>query len=221
MEFFIQLSSAQIERLRLEAERLGLKPEELARAAIADLLATTGEDFKATAERVLSKPEFDIAALTPEERLSLLEQLWDSGRSGPARSSPQLGRGGRRCRHKPDECSAGVETSVSPTQRGDLSAQQIEDRRQRDDGLARSIEDVGKHLQQPHRRRKMNQWIGSIQVAERPLQTMGPRLEHEPLMRPLLRQRDREPQLERHVESGHATAQSHAGKVMERVSATS
>jgi putative addiction module component (TIGR02574 family) len=26
----------------------------------------------------MSKPELDIAALTPEERLSLLEQLWDS-----------------------------------------------------------------------------------------------------------------------------------------------
>jgi hypothetical protein len=57
MEFFIQLSSAQIERLRLEAERLGLKPEELARAAITDLLANTGEDFKAAAERVLKKNE--------------------------------------------------------------------------------------------------------------------------------------------------------------------
>ena len=57
MEFFIELSPAQIERLRLEAERLGLKPEELARAAIADLLATTGEDFKAAAARVLKKNE--------------------------------------------------------------------------------------------------------------------------------------------------------------------
>lgn len=26
----------------------------------------------------MSKPEFDIAALTTQERLSLLEQLWDS-----------------------------------------------------------------------------------------------------------------------------------------------
>jgi len=57
MEFLIQLSSAQIERLRLEAERLGLKPEELARAAIVDLLATTGEDFNTAAERVLEKNE--------------------------------------------------------------------------------------------------------------------------------------------------------------------
>jgi hypothetical protein len=57
MEFLIQLSPAQIERLRLEAERLGLKPEELARAAIADLLTTTDEDFKAAAGRVLKKNE--------------------------------------------------------------------------------------------------------------------------------------------------------------------
>ena len=57
MEFLIQLSSAQIERLRREAERLGLKPEELARAAIVDLLATTGEDFNTAAKRVLKKNE--------------------------------------------------------------------------------------------------------------------------------------------------------------------
>ena len=55
MKLFIDLSPAQADRLRLEAERLGLTPEDLARAAIADLLATTGEDFKAAADRVLRK----------------------------------------------------------------------------------------------------------------------------------------------------------------------
>ena len=57
MKLSIDLSPAQAERLRLEAERLGLTPEDLARAAIADLLATTGEDFRAAAERVLKKNE--------------------------------------------------------------------------------------------------------------------------------------------------------------------
>lgn len=57
MRLSIELSPAQAERLRLEAERLGLKPEELARAALADLLANAGEDFKAAAERVLRKNE--------------------------------------------------------------------------------------------------------------------------------------------------------------------
>ena len=42
MQFFIDLSPAQAERLRVEAERLGLKPEELAKAVIADLLASSG-----------------------------------------------------------------------------------------------------------------------------------------------------------------------------------
>jgi hypothetical protein len=55
MKLSIDLSPAQADRLRLEAERLGLTPEDLARAAIADLLATTGEDFKAAAGRVLRK----------------------------------------------------------------------------------------------------------------------------------------------------------------------
>jgi hypothetical protein len=53
----IDLSPAQAERLRLEAERLGLTPEDLARAAIEDLLAIAGGDFTAAAERVLKKNE--------------------------------------------------------------------------------------------------------------------------------------------------------------------
>jgi hypothetical protein len=53
----IELSRAQAERLRHEAARLDLAPEDLARAAIADLLATPGDDFKAAAERVLRKNE--------------------------------------------------------------------------------------------------------------------------------------------------------------------
>jgi hypothetical protein len=55
MKLSIDLSPAQADRLRIEAERLGLTPEDLARAAITDLLAATGEDFKAAAERVLKK----------------------------------------------------------------------------------------------------------------------------------------------------------------------
>jgi hypothetical protein len=57
MKLTIELSPAQAERLRLEADRLGLAPEDLARAAIADLLATPGDDLKAAAERVLRKNE--------------------------------------------------------------------------------------------------------------------------------------------------------------------
>lgn len=57
MKLSIDLSPAQADRLRHEAERLGLAPEDLARAAIADLLATPGDDFKAAAERVLRKNE--------------------------------------------------------------------------------------------------------------------------------------------------------------------
>jgi hypothetical protein len=54
MKVIIDLSPAQAERLRQEAERLGLKPEDLARAAVADLLAT-GDDFEVAAKRVLQK----------------------------------------------------------------------------------------------------------------------------------------------------------------------
>jgi hypothetical protein len=57
MKLSIDLSPAQADRLRREAERLGLTPEDLARAAITDLLAATGDDFKAAADRVFKKNE--------------------------------------------------------------------------------------------------------------------------------------------------------------------
>ena len=57
MKLTIDLSPAQAERLRLEAERLGLRPEDLARAAIVDLLAIPGEDFERAAQHVLRKNE--------------------------------------------------------------------------------------------------------------------------------------------------------------------
>ena len=57
MKLSIDLSAAQAERLRAEAQRLGLTPEELARAAVADLLASVGNDFAAAAGRVLKKNE--------------------------------------------------------------------------------------------------------------------------------------------------------------------
>ena len=57
MKLSIDLSPTQADRLRLAAERLGLTPEDLARAAITDLLATVGEDFKTAADRVLKKNE--------------------------------------------------------------------------------------------------------------------------------------------------------------------
>jgi hypothetical protein len=53
MKLSIELSAAQAERLRHEAERLGLSPEDLARAVVADVLATPAEDFRVVAERVI------------------------------------------------------------------------------------------------------------------------------------------------------------------------
>lgn len=57
MKLTIDLSPAQAERLSQEAERLGLAPEELARAAITDLLATPDEEFTRAADRVVRKNE--------------------------------------------------------------------------------------------------------------------------------------------------------------------
>jgi hypothetical protein len=57
MKLAIELSPAEAERLHREAERLGIAPEDLARAALADLLATRDDDFNTAAERVLRKNE--------------------------------------------------------------------------------------------------------------------------------------------------------------------
>ncbi len=55
MKVAFDLPPAQAEKLRQEASRLGLTPDDLARAALTDLLATRDEDFRAAAERVLKK----------------------------------------------------------------------------------------------------------------------------------------------------------------------
>ena len=55
MKLDIELSPAEEQRLRQEAERLKITPEELARAAVADLLSERDQDFKVAAERVFEK----------------------------------------------------------------------------------------------------------------------------------------------------------------------
>lgn len=54
MNVEFELPPAQAEQLRQAAERLGVAPSELARAAVADLL-TREDDFQRAAERVLRK----------------------------------------------------------------------------------------------------------------------------------------------------------------------
>lgn len=55
MKIAIEMSPAQAETLRERARRLGLRPEDLARAAVADLLTAPDEGFEAAAARVLEK----------------------------------------------------------------------------------------------------------------------------------------------------------------------
>ena len=55
MKLDIELSPSQAERLRQEAGRLKVTPEDLARAALSDLLSERDENFKIAAERVLRK----------------------------------------------------------------------------------------------------------------------------------------------------------------------
>ena len=55
MKVAFELPLAQAEKLRDEAKRLGLAPEELARAALADLLGAPDDEFRAAAARILQK----------------------------------------------------------------------------------------------------------------------------------------------------------------------
>jgi hypothetical protein len=55
MKLSIELSAAQAERLRHEAERLGLSPEDLASAVVADVLSAPAEDFRTAADRVIRR----------------------------------------------------------------------------------------------------------------------------------------------------------------------
>lgn len=55
MKLAFELPQAQADRLRQEAERLGVAPAELAQAALSDLLAAHDADFEAAARRVLDK----------------------------------------------------------------------------------------------------------------------------------------------------------------------
>ena len=57
MKLAIELTEQQAERLREGAARLGVEPEQLALAAVADLIASVGLDFDAAAQRVLEKNE--------------------------------------------------------------------------------------------------------------------------------------------------------------------
>lgn len=57
MKLSIELTEAEGTKLQEEAARLGVEPEALARAALADLLSHEDEDFREAAEHVLRKNE--------------------------------------------------------------------------------------------------------------------------------------------------------------------
>ena len=55
MNVAFELPPAQAEKLQEVANRLGLSPSELARAALTTLLAERDEDFSTAADRILRK----------------------------------------------------------------------------------------------------------------------------------------------------------------------
>jgi hypothetical protein len=57
MRIVVELSEEEAERLRAAAERLGVRPEDLARAGVSDLLKRPEADFQGALEYVLRKNE--------------------------------------------------------------------------------------------------------------------------------------------------------------------
>jgi len=55
MNLSIELPEAQAARLRAMAERLGVEPGRLARAAVADLVTRRDDEFSRVVKRVLAK----------------------------------------------------------------------------------------------------------------------------------------------------------------------
>lgn len=55
MKVAFELTDQQAEKLRREAEKLGISPDQLAQAAVSDLLSTPDDAFAAASERVLEK----------------------------------------------------------------------------------------------------------------------------------------------------------------------
>jgi hypothetical protein len=55
MQLPVELTDAQLESLRDRAKSLGISPEQLASAAVADLVERPADDFARAASKVLSK----------------------------------------------------------------------------------------------------------------------------------------------------------------------
>lgn len=55
MRIVIELPDPQAEKLRTEAQRLGVRPEELATAAVVDLVNLADADFRSATSLVLAK----------------------------------------------------------------------------------------------------------------------------------------------------------------------
>ena len=55
MQVAIELTEQQADQLREHARQLGIAPEDLARAAVVDLVTSRAEDFQSVAPRVPAK----------------------------------------------------------------------------------------------------------------------------------------------------------------------
>lgn len=78
------------------------------------------------------------------------------------------------------------------------------------------VKDIGKHLQETTGASAVDERISAIEITERPLQAIGPSLEHKLLVLLMPAHLDGQSQLEGHVEARHAAAELYPREVMYR-----
>ena len=67
----------------------------------------------------------------------------------------------------------------------------------------------------------MNEWIRPIEIAQRALQTIATRLEHEPFVpAAAFAENDGQSELERHVEARHPATETYPAEIVKGVAAT-
>ena len=122
-------------------------------------------------------------------------------------------------RNQTDKRTARVEITIPSPQRRCFTTQQFQDGLQRNLWLVRTVEHRGKDLQQPLGRSIVNQRIRSVEIAQRALEAMATRFKYKPLVAASFAEKDRQAELEWHIEPWDATTQSYAAEVVKRVAA--
>ena len=96
-----------------------------------------------------------------------------------------------------------------------MPSKKVEDRFQRNLRFAGLIKSIDKGLQETLGPSAVDERISAIEIAQRPLQAIGPGLHHEPFVLLMPAHPHRESQFERHVEARRAAAKLYSREIMD------